>query len=329
MYTMLVRVRAFVVGAINTAGTERCAIARAIWTGAVVSFVGPVSLDLPVRAVEEGDVGSSERPGAIVAVLVAAGRIPGIAIRVGARFRKLVPGDVGEGSQTLRLSRDGALRIAAGIAVQVEKESELNGSAVAGPVAMVSAVVCAAAFAVHVDRVVSVCHRSIADHLADFRENRRCAQVARQRSCVHHVPAIGGRGRNPVPTAVGVLVHRGCVSCARTTAHGADVGVPLVHASDFVAGVSAPTGAPEDRLNGDAGQDGAAVVEQIIGRIRGMARLGFLAGPVRAEYGWFTFVGVAVGSLSVQKGWKQQKQNYKPVHRPPHLKAREYTTAET
>src|SRR5579872_5156893 len=152
----LLGIGAFVVAAVHAAVTQRSAVAGAVGAGAVVGFIRPVALNLPVRVVKECHIGAAEGPGALVAVFAAVGGVPGVAVGIGAGFRKLVAADVGQRGQALRLGAHCALRVAPGIAVKIEEEAELHRRAAARAPAMVGAVVGASAFAVHVHGIVAV-----------------------------------------------------------------------------------------------------------------------------------------------------------------------------
>src|SRR5579864_7041951 len=84
------------------------------------------------------------------------------------------------------------------------------------------------------------------------------------------------------------------------------MGIPLVHAGDFVAVVSAPARAPENCLGSHAGQNGPAVVNQVVAGAGGL-RFCLSPGPMGAEDGRLILVGIAVGTLSKQKGSKSTK----------------------
>src|SRR5262249_14316501 len=75
--------------------------------------------------------------------------------------------DVGDGGQALRMVAAGVLRIAAGIAVELEEEAKLHGHAAAGAVRVPGAVARISTLRVGVDRIVAVGDR-IGDARADL-----------------------------------------------------------------------------------------------------------------------------------------------------------------
>src|SRR6185437_6829065 len=108
------------------AGAQRGAVAGAVGAGAVVGFIRPVALNLPLGIVQKSHIGSAEGPGALVAILAAVGCVPGVAVGVGAGFRQLVAADVGQRREALRLSAHRALRVATGIAIEIEEDAKLH-----------------------------------------------------------------------------------------------------------------------------------------------------------------------------------------------------------
>src|SRR5579872_6639213 len=208
----LLGIGAFVVAAVHASGVQGSGVAGAVGAGAVVGLIGPVALNLPVRVVKEGHIRAAEGPGALVAVFAAVGGVPGIAVGIGAGFRKLVAADVGQRRQTLRFAAHCALRVAPGIAVKIEEEAELHRRAAARAPAMVGAVVGASALAVNVHGIVAVGDSAAADDLANFGEHGRGAEMLGQAGSVSDMAAVGHRGADLVAAAVGVLIHCGFVS---------------------------------------------------------------------------------------------------------------------
>src|SRR5207247_11182734 len=93
--------------------------------------------------------------------------------RSGASFGKLMPTDVGERLQALRLARHGALGVTPGVAVQFPEEAELHFHPAAGAPTVVRAVI-PFTRVVDVDRVITIGLRT-GDSPADFTENLRRA----------------------------------------------------------------------------------------------------------------------------------------------------------
>src|SRR5204863_5445397 len=111
-----------------------------------------------------------------------------------------VAADVGQRRETLRVAGRRVLGVAAGIAVEVEEETELDGLAVNGAVAVPRAVARAAALLVDVDGVVGVGDRA-RDHLRDLGLDRRDrGGSARRRARIDRVAV--GRHAGPDDLAV-------------------------------------------------------------------------------------------------------------------------------
>src|SRR5579859_92446 len=91
--------------------------------------VAPVALDLPALG-SDGDE-AAEGPGALVGVLVSLPVVPGVELRVGQHLAELVPADVRQRGKALAVPEVGRrIRVAAGVAVEVEEEPELHLDAV-------------------------------------------------------------------------------------------------------------------------------------------------------------------------------------------------------
>src|SRR2546428_12826347 len=67
----------------------------------VERVVRPVALYFPVAPVGEAHVRASEGPRAFVCILGAGGIVPGIQLRIGPRFRKLMSGNVRQSGLSL------------------------------------------------------------------------------------------------------------------------------------------------------------------------------------------------------------------------------------
>src|SRR6267154_738600 len=83
----------------------------------VVSVVRPFALNLPLRAVTEGHRRNVEGPRALIAIFLTRGVIPSVITGIGAGFREFMSAHIGYSGQTLRLTCDRRLRIAAGVSV--------------------------------------------------------------------------------------------------------------------------------------------------------------------------------------------------------------------
>src|SRR5258708_7753596 len=94
----------------------------------VVSVVRPFALHLPLRAVAEVYRRNVEGPGALIAIFLTRGVVPSTVAWIGAGFREFMSAHIGDSRQTLRLTRDRRLRIAAGVSIHSPKESKLHGS---------------------------------------------------------------------------------------------------------------------------------------------------------------------------------------------------------
>src|SRR5204862_5365704 len=105
---------------------------------------------------------------------------PRVQLRVGEHLAELVARDVRERGESLAVAEAGwGLRVAPGVAVEVEEEAELDLRAVDRARAVPRAVTCATAGLVRVDRVVRARHRLAARrlrHLGEHLARRRRAR---------------------------------------------------------------------------------------------------------------------------------------------------------
>ena len=87
-------------------------------------LIREVALDLPALAADR-DI-PAERPGALVGVLRTLAVEPAGTARVGERLAQLVAADVRDRREPLAVNRARILRVAAGVAVELEEERELH-----------------------------------------------------------------------------------------------------------------------------------------------------------------------------------------------------------
>ncbi len=161
---------------------------------------------------------------------------------------------VDERFEPLGRNRSRVLGVTTGVAVEIEEETELNGDAAAGAVAVPRAVPGGTAARVDVDRVITARDRA-PDHLADLRLDGGDLRLARgRRGGVHQVAAVTD-GRADLSVRPRVLAAGGGV------VRPAVASVERIHACDLVAGErrAGPARPPEDRGHRRARHDGAAV----------------------------------------------------------------------
>src|SRR5947209_15136926 len=164
---------------------------------------------------------------------------------------------ISNGLKALRLAKDVGLWITTRIAIKLPEERDLDGSAAASAIAVPGAVAGTAAGQVGVDGVVAVTSGiGLRDHLAYFCKNRRDLLPASGCACVQRM----GEGRN---TGSNLAVGAGVLVRCSGVLSSAESGVPLIHASHFVAGVAGPRCSPEDRLGDRGGHDGATMPTHI------------------------------------------------------------------
>src|SRR5207249_4325686 len=102
---------------------ETAVLSAAVWVArtGVERGVRPVALDLPLRPIREPKEWRSERPGAFVGILLAVRIVPGVQVGVGERLGELMAAHVGKRRHALGVQAGRILRVAAGIAIEIEE----------------------------------------------------------------------------------------------------------------------------------------------------------------------------------------------------------------